>query len=216
MKDDAFLELPAVSLDEIPAYEAVSYAWGPGTRWQRLNLLGQCYIPVTETFLNAIPYLLNHTKARYLWIDQACINQESIADKNQQVPLMSEIFSKADRVMAWLGLKCQTYLWPLKGMIGRIGSRPNIAHQCVFKDSSAYYYNPLVKMIVDDCDYCPDPRSGHIRLSISISSLLCEPWFARALVFQEVALARTVDLISGETVMALRDLERLVGTMYLL
>jgi hypothetical protein len=40
---------------------------------------------------------------RWLWIDQLCINQSSIDEKNHQVAQMGVIFSKAIEVLVWLG-----------------------------------------------------------------------------------------------------------------
>lgn len=37
------------------------------------------------------------------WIDQICINQGDSSEKNRQVPLMGEVYSKAGIVKAWLG-----------------------------------------------------------------------------------------------------------------
>ena len=37
------------------------------------------------------------------WIDALCINQTSIAERNHQVGMMGQIYSKASSVLAWLG-----------------------------------------------------------------------------------------------------------------
>lgn len=37
------------------------------------------------------------------WADQICINQQSNVEKSLQVPLMSKIFPRAERVLCWLG-----------------------------------------------------------------------------------------------------------------
>jgi hypothetical protein len=37
----------------------------------------------------------------YLWIDQICINQAEVAERNQRVQLMTDIFSKAVEVICW-------------------------------------------------------------------------------------------------------------------
>jgi Heterokaryon incompatibility protein (HET) len=40
---------------------------------------------------------------RTIWIDALCINQEDIIERNSQVRNMSEIYSKADQVLIWVG-----------------------------------------------------------------------------------------------------------------
>ena len=43
-------------------------------------------------------------KERVLWIDAICINQESVEEKQLQVPLMGRVYNLAKRVIAWLGV----------------------------------------------------------------------------------------------------------------
>jgi hypothetical protein len=38
-----------------------------------------------------------------MWTDAICIDQTSVVDKNQQVPLMGDIYRKAHEVVIWLG-----------------------------------------------------------------------------------------------------------------
>jgi hypothetical protein len=42
-------------------------------------------------------------KHRYLWIDAICLNQKDGDEKAQQIPLMGEIYSQADKLHIWLG-----------------------------------------------------------------------------------------------------------------
>jgi hypothetical protein len=38
-----------------------------------------------------------------VWVDAICINQKDEKEKNQQVRAMSEVYSQAVEVSAWLG-----------------------------------------------------------------------------------------------------------------
>lgn len=70
--------------------------------------------PIT---LNAHPFLVHHnlhlcmlhlrspTYPLTLWIDAVCINQDDTDESNQQVAIMSFIYSRAEKVIAWLGAK---------------------------------------------------------------------------------------------------------------
>lgn len=42
-------------------------------------------------------------KTGFLWVDAICINQSDTSDKNYQLPLMAQIYSKACNVICWLG-----------------------------------------------------------------------------------------------------------------
>lgn len=45
----------------------------------------------------------------WLWIDQICIDQSNTHEKNQQVAIMSKIYSKAYIVLSWLGPRSPTH-----------------------------------------------------------------------------------------------------------
>jgi hypothetical protein len=101
-------------LDDTPQYVALSYTWDQGlgrkhiecngmdleigeNLWQflcefrRKQLLRQLSVDVTAG-------------TYYLWIDAICIDQSSLAERNQQVALMRDVYTKADSVVVWLGL----------------------------------------------------------------------------------------------------------------
>jgi hypothetical protein len=50
-------------------------------------------------------YVSSYMKAEYLWIDQICIDQSDVEDKSNQVAMMQAIYSKARKVVTWLGLE---------------------------------------------------------------------------------------------------------------
>ena len=91
-----------VSLAKTPTYNALSYAWGVPQ--------SDCYIfcnghPLTVTPNCRAALLRLRQNADYLtlWIDSICIDQTSDSEKSVQVPLMGEIYSRADKVLIWLG-----------------------------------------------------------------------------------------------------------------
>lgn len=60
-------------------------------------------ISTTRTLSSALPYLVASSTTGFLWIDQLCINQFDILEKNTQVPMMGEIYAGATRTIAWFG-----------------------------------------------------------------------------------------------------------------
>jgi hypothetical protein len=55
---------------------------------------------------NVFRYFSSFTKSHmgpYFWIDQICINQTDLLERNDQVQEMGAIFSRASLVLAWLG-----------------------------------------------------------------------------------------------------------------
>ena len=97
--------LVEASLDERPKYEALSYEWGGHSRGAqniRITCEGRS-ISITRNLEAALRVLRNESRPRTLWVDGICIDQQSVVEKNRQVPLMKEIFELASRVIVWLG-----------------------------------------------------------------------------------------------------------------
>lgn len=90
------------SLDSGTAFEALSYTWGDANR-RRLIFLNGLDFSVTKNLDIALRHLRYRDDERYIWIDAICINQDDIPERNQQVTKMHEIYSKAAKVVAWLG-----------------------------------------------------------------------------------------------------------------
>ncbi|PWY96151.1 HET-domain-containing protein [Aspergillus sclerotioniger CBS 115572] len=83
-------------------YEALSYVWGdPGYR--RSILINNHEVLITDNLHTALVHLRNRFLDRVLWMDAVCINQQDLSEKVEQVQLMAEIYSKASRVIVWLG-----------------------------------------------------------------------------------------------------------------
>lgn len=103
--------LHSIPLDEVfsststalVAYDALSYAWGPQNDMVEVSINGWIGFRVSRHLQSALRQLGGKT----IWVDAICINQRSSLDKSQQVPLMRQIYSSANRVWIWLGeCKC--------------------------------------------------------------------------------------------------------------
>jgi len=97
-------ELRQVSLDDdpFPKYSALSYTWGGQVPECPAFCTGGI-LSVTKNCFAAIIKLRKPQETTTLWIDSICIDQASVAEKNVQVALMSEIYKGADQVVVWLG-----------------------------------------------------------------------------------------------------------------
>jgi len=83
-------------------YEALSYTWG-GEEKPCSITIGEQNLDVTTNLYAALLCLLNRSLERIIWIDAICINQKNPEEQGQQVRLMAMIYSKAYRVLVWLG-----------------------------------------------------------------------------------------------------------------
>lgn len=90
------------SLDHPPAYEALSYTWGPTDPPRKLHCNGGL-LPITPNCAGALERLRHRRKAGVFWIDSICIDQTYVEERNQQVGLMTQIYGSASRVIVDLG-----------------------------------------------------------------------------------------------------------------
>jgi hypothetical protein len=116
--------LVEVSVDDPPPYVALSYSWEGQDRdreffiydvsgiTKRLMITKNCEDAIIRfrkglngSFLDSIGSLKTSTGTKFmpLWIDAICIGQENLEERNQQVSIMVDIYSRAYIVSIWLG-----------------------------------------------------------------------------------------------------------------
>ncbi|KAH6663473.1 heterokaryon incompatibility protein-domain-containing protein [Halenospora varia] len=93
--------LQYVSQSKAPRYEALSYCWGDPNNLLPI-LLDGCMMYVTANLFAALQQLRSEQMLP-LWIDAICINQQDIEERSHQVLRMNSIYSRAARVIAWIG-----------------------------------------------------------------------------------------------------------------
>lgn len=110
------------SLQAAPPYKAVSYVWGESSGTRKVLVEG-CHLEVSDNLHDFLvqPDLIRRVSTAmmverwnteterqrpnclWLWIDQLCIDQSSIQERNHQVTHMGSIYSGAIEVLVWLG-----------------------------------------------------------------------------------------------------------------
>lgn len=98
-----------------PSFMALSYVWGDTNNRRDIKVIKSAddsdsedvisakRISVTANLAEALKYLPYADSHIILWIDALCINQDDLEERAQQVKLMAEIYSSAERVLAWVG-----------------------------------------------------------------------------------------------------------------
>ena len=179
-------------VDDLPPYEALSYAWGEGKRdniclCQDERSSGA--FKITNNLFQALKQLRHKDEDRLLWIDQICIDQTDQDEKPQQIRLMSTIYRQAAQVVVWLG--------PADAETSLVFSLiDDIIGQCVqlyrrlvpegYDGSNLHSYLPLELKSTDA------PEWGAYRRIFKRS------WFTRLWVFQELALSKSAIIVCGE------------------
>jgi hypothetical protein len=129
-------------LDDAPAFEALSYTWGPTTRENNeVNSLSPtptalhqiymdaCPFSVTENLHDALCELSNMETAQFIWIDALCIDQSNFPERSSQVLLMGDIYATAQRVIVWLGKDAtdlDDFLWVQNVCVSYLNTVPEL------------------------------------------------------------------------------------------
>lgn len=96
--------LVEAKLSQNPSYEALSYRWtDPDKKNPDLVFCNGVDFPVGPNLYAALIRFRLADVPRALWVDQLCIKQTDGPEKAQQLLIMGDIYSKAERVLAWLG-----------------------------------------------------------------------------------------------------------------
>lgn len=104
-KDEIRCELETRTFMTKPDYEALSYTWGDAPVSHKITINGQPF-SIRENLYQALERLRFPDKRRTIWVDAICINQEEVVERNYEVSLMSFIYTRARRVLVWLGPSC--------------------------------------------------------------------------------------------------------------
>ena len=91
-------------LETAPPYIALSYVWGSRSKNLPKVSVNGGHLHVTKNLLSFLK-VIQRSKWRnvYFWADQISLNQQDVLERDHQVRLMGEIYSKATIVFAWLG-----------------------------------------------------------------------------------------------------------------
>ncbi|KAL2264610.1 hypothetical protein VTJ83DRAFT_7120 [Remersonia thermophila] len=131
-----------------------------------------------------------HEQVAHLWIDALCIDQSnSTQEKATQIPLMGEIYSRAARVVSWLGGDT----WMLDLDKRRVDGKILLG---IGDFLSAEFWRDVIGLQEDP----PGPDSVDPWLAVWFDVFIVyrtRRYFRRAWIVQEMALAKKVDVMIG-------------------
>lgn len=105
-------EVGIFELSQAPAYQAASYEWGPEHPARSININGKA-LSIRRNLWDFLDVLRRREEISdcYFWVDQICIDQTNLRERNHQVQLMSSIYSNAIMVLAWLGARYKSLIY---------------------------------------------------------------------------------------------------------
>jgi hypothetical protein len=105
--DQILCHLHHIPIDDLPVYNALSYAWGTDST-SRLPIFidgkSLMAMPNLEAFLRQHREDEVGSTNSILWIDAICINQDDLAERRQQIGMMCRLYSRCSRLIVWLGV----------------------------------------------------------------------------------------------------------------
>ena len=168
-----------------PAYIALSYTWGSPTPRHVIGINAKGF----EVGDNLYRFLLKYQasqrvnpiyekgfRVKYLWIDQICIDQERVEERNHQVRLMSSIYQQAAGVITWLG-------------------SPNCSNNIAMK---------AIKEAIATIEYLPFQYKDRFTKQFNeeerreLEIFLSHPYWRRVWIIQEIVLASSIWIYTGE------------------
>jgi hypothetical protein len=204
--------LRKVFLSEKINFTALSYVWVSSFKTGEILLNGKL-TPVTLNLANALRWAKHHWQKKFpdrdagefrLWADAVCINQDDTEERNHQVRLMQDIYSKAELVLSAvaynnnsIAVSFQVYQDIYDVLVN---SEPR------FSSEELYDYQWL-KRLPSLCAEDNKTDQPHNESWAALTAFQTLSYWKRVWIVQEVALAQSVLLICDEASM---DFEKLV------
>ncbi|KAK3706288.1 hypothetical protein LTR37_012803 [Vermiconidia calcicola] len=103
-------DMTVFNLEDAPPYGAISYTWGSPERSMSIEINGKmthvsvgCWYALFQVRYRCRDDFDWSYAPEDFWIDALCIDQSNLDEKSHQVALMTEIYSRAERVLACTG-----------------------------------------------------------------------------------------------------------------
>ncbi|KAF2490669.1 HET-domain-containing protein [Lophium mytilinum] len=176
------LETHTLGHPSIPAYDTISYHWGPSTPTHSILLHSQHTTTHLLVPTNCFKVLCDRAslfQSRVVWIDFICINQQDAQEKGVQIPLMREIYSRARRTVAWVGDSLEAKL------------ADNMVKRMFIDNASTPTREAGMQSLVEANSGKRDKEAEALR------DMLKQPYFFRVWMIQEIAVAESVDVRYG-------------------
>ncbi|EFW98780.1 heterokaryon incompatibility protein [Grosmannia clavigera kw1407] len=133
----------------------------------------------------ALQQLRMADRARVLWVDAVCINQQDIPERGEQVKLMAEIYHSASQVVVWLGEahSNSTLAFKLIQKLAPVAGGEESPQSQQSQNASAI--RPVDLTDVENAAW------------VALDALYWRPWFTRVWVIQEIAVSRSAVIMCG-------------------
>lgn len=193
-------KLVNVHVRNLPRYVALTYSWGGVPEQTPVSVhlaTGESQVILVSGNLGAALVKLRNRLSgmKFLWIDQVCINQNDRIEKQHQIKMMRDIYTRANRVIVWLGNPTQgdnaeQAMWTAACL-------NQFNHKTEYTTSTVFEH--LIRNVRTETHAAVSPAAYATAGWDCLLSLWKRPWFERLWVRQEYILAKDVRFIYGSS-----------------
>ncbi len=181
VKNKTTLSLETFDVDLAPGYSALSYTSGDSEMTQVVHLDGKTHL-ITHTLMRALRDVLQPSdKERYFWVDQICLDQRDLRERNHYVTRIKNVYANAVTVVAWIGSK-----------------DANV-------EPAIQYIDALL-----DLGAGKQVKWYHDHRILAFCHFMNRPWFSTRWAIQEVAYAQEVLILYGSREIRFGDFQAAV------
>ncbi len=176
-------------------YHSLSYCWGSQDRTRPITCDGQS-LNVTPNLESALKRLRVPDIAQDFWIDQLCIDQDNVHEKEQQIGLMADIYRQSCKVLIWLGDDGDESRKAYK-IIERLLRLDPFASPVPINSDDDIRQQTRGTVGLDQLKSQGLPGAKDAGWQ-ELRNLLSRPWFSRIWTVQEAAVAIDADFLWGK------------------
>ncbi|KAG7294469.1 hypothetical protein NEMBOFW57_004542 [Staphylotrichum longicolle] len=205
------------NLREVPlgrdlGYEGLSYCWGDPTSVNSIYCNGLLF-PVAANLLGAVEALREENTPRLLWVDAVCIDQTNIDERNQQVAIMRDIYSRARRTVVWLGPEAEGSNEALAIVPDLLAIR-NRKYHGAGRFPAPTGVRSRFSLSPEEIEAEPGLKRliQNEQARAAFLALLGRPWFSRVWIVQEVTVSFDTTVLCGSLEVPFDDLAQAAFT----
>lgn len=197
-QDPLVCDLLPTSIDTNPSYKALSYTWGSFDKTASIAT-NTTPLPITSNLDEALRHIRHETLNQTLWVDAMCINQDNIPERNEQVRMMSRIYSSASEVIIWLGEKADN--------VDLAFEQLRTSHEAIEQHGDRYEPG-------SNAGHITHPGQSKSSTAMAMTALLERQWFKRTWIIQEAVLAKKATLMCGDLSLPFKSVTRVCSHWY--
>lgn len=205
------VELRTLDLSKPEDYVAISYTWGAQPLDHTVICDGKP-LQVTKS-CHEVLHFMRSRGWQMIWIDQLCVDQNSLEERSKQVQLMSQIYRQAVLVLAWLGPPGQRYKKGLDAVADvRDSEAANIIRSHLVQTLGRVLseYDSALQLLFNNKKGQEAGRQATLSTWDTLLDFLSVPYWQRRWILQEILLNEHVVFYYGSERFYWQDLWQLM------